>query len=393
MRIQAPRGFTLSAVRAGIKRTGKPDLGIIVADEPCPYAIAFTANHVKAAPILWNLENLDPKVVRAVLVNSGNANAGTGRQGVQACNRVADRLAAQIGMPKSQVVLASTGIIGNPLPVKKFTDAFPALIRNLSSTGGNGFSRAIMTTDTRPKVVREQVDLSGRPASVLGFAKGAGMISPRLMPHATMLSFILTDAALPTRSLRQALSKGIEASFNRITVDGDMSTNDTVVLIASGRVPVSPRDTGRITSTVMAVCRRLATAIVADGEGATKFVTVSVRGASSDRQAGVLARAVANSLLVKTALYGGDPNWGRILAALGSTGIPINPSHVIIRISGEILFSRERVMPGNVATRTRIKMHRRSIPIDIVVGGGDGSYMIHTTDLSRRYVTINAAYE
>lgn len=395
--IQAPVPFRFAGLSAGIKRNGRPDLGLIWSPLPCAYAVAYTSNHARSAHIQWNERHLDPRRLHAVLVNSGNANAATGREGIEDCAAIARSAESVMGLPPGTVALASTGVIGHRLPVGKIQSALPRIHSQLDQDGWKAFSKSIMTTDTRPKVSCRQLHAKAGLCTVLGFAKGAGMISPRLvMPRrrfATMLAFIITDAAVSSGGLRRILSLSLPESFNAISVDGDMSTNDTVMVMASGLVPLRKSEQRAFEQAVAEVMRDLALAIVEDGEGATKHLVIRVAGAKNRGDAEVLARAVGGSALVKTAMYGQDPNWGRILAALGSTRVPIDPEKVDIVIGTCRLFHKGVPTGQAPMHHARRVMKRRCLPILVKVGSGDGQFTLHSTDLSHKYVTINAAYE
>lgn len=393
--VNPPMAFKFSGTAAGIKRNGKSDVGLITSAHPCAFAAAYTANHLKAAPLLWNVAHLRSGVLQAVVANSGNANAATGSGGLRVCDAIAGAAAKILRLRKGTVALASTGVIGKPLPADRIIRALPRLARDLRTDGWKDFARAIMTTDTRPKISQKSLGHAGGP-SILGIAKGAGMIGPHLLipsrPHATMLAFIMTDARITSSALREALHSGLPGSFNAISVDGDMSTNDTVFVMASG---ASSRKVSRETfrKALHEVMGDLAMQIVRDGEGATKFVSIRVRGAGTVREAEIVARAIGQSPLVKTAIFGEDPNWGRILSAAGSTSVLLRPERTTLRIAGVLLFRRGRPAQASAIHTARRLMKNRDIGIHLDLGVGDESFTLATSDLSPGYVTVNAKYD
>src|SRR3954471_16929851 len=317
--MKLPKGFLASGVRAGIRKK-RPDLGLIVAEDGASAAAVFTKNRFQAAPVVLSKSALKKSGgrVKGVVVNAGCANAVTGTEGTSAAKRVRSRTAELLRCSEEEVFLASTGVIGVVLPDKKVRDSLPDAITRLSSGGADAFSQAILTTDVGPKVAQATYTVGGKRGRVVGVAKGAGMIHPNM---ATMLGFVMTDAALDPAALKRALTIAVDQSFNAISVDGDTSTNDTVLLMASGKLGNNARaDIADFQTALNRVCRDLAWMIVRDGEGATRVMEIDVRGARNDREARLAAHAIATSPLVKTALHGGDPNWGRILAAVGRSG-------------------------------------------------------------------------
>ncbi len=313
------KGFRFAGICAGIKKdTSKKDLGIIVCDDPVPAAGLFTRNQVKAAPVVLSQKSLEKGECQAVLVNSGNANCFTGKKGMEDARQCAQMVSETFDIPQDQVALASTGVIGAPLPMDKFATGIPSLAKHLGSSQkyAEDFSQAILTTDTCTKVVEKQVDINGHTISMMGIAKGSGMIRPDM---ATMLAFVCTDAGIDASDLKTALVRANETSFSRITVDGDTSTNDTLICLASGKT--GPLLQGKNLETFQEVltqtCSELAQMVARDGEGATKLVHLTVKGAASQQDAFEVAQTIAHSNLVKTAVFGQDPNWGRITAAAG----------------------------------------------------------------------------
>ena len=321
-----PAGFSFASAACGLKKSGL-DLGLIVSDSPAAAAAVFTRNLVRAAPVLVSERHLRAarRKMRGVIVNSGNANCCTGTDGIAAATATASKVAGELeGIHPSQILVCSTGVIGVPLRSEKIIRAVPALVhaRSASAAAFAKFTRAIMTTDTRPKWASAKCDIGGKRERILGCTKGAGMIQPNM---ATMLAFLATDAAVTPALLSSALRRAVSHTFNAISVDGDTSTNDTVILLANGQSrarKIAREDSGykKFCAALESVCKSLALAIVADGEGAHRVIEIEVRGAPSERAAGQIARTVANSPLVKTALAGADPNWGRILAAAGRSG-------------------------------------------------------------------------
>jgi len=371
--------FKLAAVAAGIKKGGVLDLSMIYSDRAATAAAVFTQNTFIAAPLIVTKKNLQNSghVARAVIVNSGNANAATGEPGIQAAQATADALAAAIECRPDEVIVSSTGVIGRPLPLVKIREAIPNLVAGLLPTNLDLLARGIMTTDTVPKIAATEV--SG--VRIAGVAKGAGMIHPDM---ATMLAFIMTDAALPYDELDEALRYAVHRSFNSISVDGDTSTNDMVVVLANGAsgnrpTPRSFRDG------LMDVCTQLATAIVRDGEGATKFVQIDIEGAPSESAAHTIGRAIARSPLVKTAIYGADPNWGRIVGAVGNSGVPLKSDRVDIYISGVPI-------SDSTLEEARQKLREKEIQIRVVLHSGSASARVWTCDLTEGYIRINADY-
>ncbi len=373
------QGFKTAAVAAGIKPGGALDLALIWSQTPAVAAAVFTQNAFMAAPLVVSKKHLQESGhrVRALLVNSGNANAATGDAGMQAAQQCAELLAREIGCERKEILVASTGVIGRTLPVDRIRASIPSLVSGLLPTNIELLAQGIMTTDTVPKIA--SVEVSG--AEIAGVAKGAGMIHPDM---ATMLSFVMTDAALPHTELDNALRYAVHRSFNSITVDGDTSTNDMVVVLANGLSRVRP-PAGEFQEKLLQVCTELATAIVRDGEGASKFVELTIEGAPSDDAARTIGRTIARSPLVKTAIYGADPNWGRIVGAIGNSGIPLDSDRVDIYIGG---------VPISDATLegARQELKGREVRIRVVLHSGLGSARVWTCDLTEQYIRINADY-
>jgi glutamate N-acetyltransferase / amino-acid N-acetyltransferase len=392
-----PSGFQFAAVKAGIKPSGKADFAIVVADRSASAAAMFTSNRVLAAPIIVGREHLlhSHGRVKVVAVNAGNANCATGEAGIATCREVCAHAAAAFGCATEQVFPSSTGIIGVPLPGAKLIAALPAAESALGSTSSHfdQFAHAILTTDTRRKVSARHFSVAGKQVRIVAACKGAGMIHPQLVPHATMLAYIFTDAAIEPAELQKLLRDAVEPSFNRISIDGDTSTNDTVLLLASGASGVAVDANCKAFSTALtAVCTGLAKQVVADGEGVTHLVELRIEGASSDADALQVARCIAHSPLVKTAWAGNDPNWGRILAAIGYSGVAVDPGRIGIWF-GELEICRNggrSPLMDEHAAHLHLKQKQYEVRIDLGVGCGVCRFW--TCDLTREYVAINADY-
>ena len=392
-----PRGFRFAATNCGLRKAPNLDLGLIVSDEEVTAAGVFTQNLVQAAPVVLCRQHLRNAAsrIRAIIVNSRNANCATGEAGVAAAETTSQALAREIGCDAEQIFVCSTGVIGLPLPVERILNAVPALVKAADRTveGFSGFTRAIMTTDTRPKWAASRCTLSGRTIRLLGCAKGAGMIHPNM---ATMLAYIVSDAAIAPRLLQRALDLTVRGTFNSITVDGDTSTNDTLLALASGaaanRTITRPNaDYRRFLTALENVCRSLALQIVADGEGATRVIEIEVSGAPSDDAARQVASTIAGSSLVKTMFAGADPNWGRILAAAGRSGVKIEPGRTNIYLGG-ILTCQGGVDHAFSERQVHRRMLRDFVPVRVELGPGRGRACMWTCDFTADYVHINASY-
>ncbi len=383
-------GFTAGAVGVGVKDESNKrlDVALLVADRLCAAAAVFTSNEVLAAPCVVTKRHVATGALRAVVVNSGNANACTGEQGERDALAMAEAAAKLIAARPEEIAVASTGVIGVPMPTDRIVRGIGRI--EPSVEGWDVMSRAIMTTDTRQKVAEREVWLRGRPVRVGGIAKGAGMIHPDM---ATLLAFITTDAVLDAPAARRALQVAADASFNAISVDGDTSTNDTVLLLASGASGVAVVDGvwEPFVDALTEVCGELARAVVADGEGATKVFEVRVRGAASPADARAAARTITVSPLVKTAIHGADPNWGRILMAAGRSGARVDQRRASVRIGDVDVFSRGKPCTWDDAAVRRI-FERPSIVLEIDLGVGDARSTAWGCDLSKDYVRINAEY-
>jgi len=388
----AVQGFKAAAVAAGIKKKGGPDLGLIFSEKEAAAAGVFTLNKVKAAPVILTEENIRHGRVRAILANSGNANACTGREGLENAKVTADLVAKELGVKSEEVLVASTGVIGAPLRVDLIARAMPDLVKGLSPEGIPSVVQAIMTTDSFPKISRFDGAVEGRPFRILGMAKGAGMIMPQM---ATMLSFILSDIRIDPSQLGEAVTSAVETSFNRISVDGDTSTNDMVLVLANGLAGngvLSRDDYKGFREGLAQVMGELATMIVRDGEGATKVIRIEIRGAASADDALTAARTVANSALVKTAFYGQDPNWGRIMAALGRSGIRMREEDIRIWVD-EVKIVENGMGRGEAHEKeAAAKMLNKEFTVTVELGQGKYEDRITTCDLTHDYVSINADY-
>ncbi len=397
-----PKGFRFGAVKAGLKASGRPDFALIVADAPASAAAAFTSNRVIAAPLIVDKEHLSATGgrVRVAAINAGNANCAAGEAGLRAAHATCTAIAQVFGCRAEEVFPSSTGIIGVPLPAEKLIAVLAEVAANLGSEPSH-FSEAahaILTTDLVEKVAFARLDVKGRDGaprkvSIAAFAKGSGMIHPQLVPHATMLVYVLTDAAIEPADLDGYLRAAVELSFNRISVDGDTSTNDTVLLLASGAsgVKIGAGDAA-FAAALTDVCTSLARQVVADGEGATHVVELRIGGAASDADALRVAKAIAHSPLVKTAWAGNDPNWGRLAAAIGYSGAQVDPARIDIRF-GKLQICRDG---GRAAEFDEAAAHayitQREFSISIELNQGQGSCVFWTTDLTHEYIRINADY-
>ena len=391
--VTAPAGFLAAAVRCGIRR-GQPDLALVVSEREAAAAAVFTRNRVQAAPIVLSRAALAASGgrARAILVNSGNANACTGPPGDLAARRSAETLAGLLDVPADRVLVASTGVIGEQLPVERLIDSLPRAVARLSTTGGAAAAEAILTTDTCSKQSVRRVDGPGGSYTIGGMVKGSGMIHPDL---ATTLAFVTTDADVPARPLGEILRRAADLSFNRLTVDGDTSTNDMVAVLANGASGVcadgAAPDLDGFARALTEVLVELARAVARDGEGATRLITVRVTGAASEVDALAVARTVAGSLLVKTAVHGADANWGRIAAAAGRAGVDIRPEALTVTINGLAVLS-----PGYLSEFSEEEASKRLAEDEVVLGvdlgTGAAEATTWTCDLTRGYIDINASY-
>ncbi len=396
--ITSPLGFRAAGVTAGLKRNGAPDMAMIVSEKPCSFAGAFTSNLFPAAPVQLCKERvLTQKQIQGVIVNSGVANACVGLEGYTNAVKMAELTGAALGIPAERIMVSSTGRIGVQLPMDKIANGIKLAAAVLSNKGGSNASMAIMTTDTRPKeIALSFLSESGKSVTIGAMCKGAGMIAPKMVvPHATMLCYITTDGAISNELFSAFLSEAVEDSFNKVTVDGDMSTNDTVIAMANGMSGVEIKedspDALHFKVALLMVMQHLARAMAMDGEGATKFVTVEVTGASTDSDAELCARTVANSLLCKTAWFGCDPNWGRVLAAAGRSGAVFSPENVSLDYD-EMPVVRNGMDAGIPETELCQVMKRSEFTVKLNLGEGHGAFTVWTCDVSYDYVKINADY-
>jgi glutamate N-acetyltransferase / amino-acid N-acetyltransferase len=387
--VKLPKGYTASGIACGLKPSGNLDLGMLVSDRPAAAAGVFTTNRVQAAPVQLTRRHIRRGSTRAILVNAGNANACTGKQGYADARAMAEQTARALSITKEKVLVNSTGIIGVPLDMEKVRLGIDAAMKALSADGADEFATSIMTTDTRPKTAEASLG----SARIAGFAKGAGMIAPEM---ATLLAFVVTDAPIERGLLVDALGGATTRTFNSISVDGCRSTNDTLLVVANGAAggePIGPEhpQAGAFRDALEEVCASLARQIVEDGEGATKVVSIVVDGATSDREARRAASSVADSVLLRCALNGADPNWGRVLAALGTSGIPFDPNVVDVSLGGQLLCQNGATGPGD-PEKARAALLDRDVEVRIALKRGDASATVLTNDLSAEYVRINAEY-
>ena len=394
--ITFPQGFRAAGVEAHVKYPNRKDFALLVSDVPAACAGIFTTNAIAAAPVRLDRERVKGGVIRAVAVNTGIANACTGKVGEADALKMSQFVAEALGIPEAQVAVCSTGVIGMTLPMDRIAEgvrlAVPAL--SYGSQAGADAARAIMTTDTVPKSAAYALDVGGVQVRFGGMSKGAGMIEPYM---ATMLGFVTTDAEVPAADLDEAVREAANASFNRIVIDNDRSTNDTLLLLANGKSGVkidrSSPNWVDFKAAVTAVCRDLAKQMVMDGEGVSKFVTLTVSGADDDAEAQRIARSIARSMLVKTSWYGTDPNWGRVIAAAGYSGGHVEEEKVRISYGGVVAFDRGTVVAdADSLAAMKQAMSARAFTVDVDLGLGSGTCTIYTSDLTHQYVTINADY-
>ena len=396
--VTSPQGFVAAAVAAGIKQSGRPDLVLVAADRDCAAAGVFTRNRVAAAPVLLDRATLAAgrAALRGVLINAGNANACTGEPGLADAREMQRLAAAALGTRPEQLLVMSTGVIGVPLPMTRVAAGVAALAPLLSAGGGLAAAEAIMTTDTRPKRAAVVVDLPDGQVTIGGMAKGAGMIHPDM---ATLLGVLTTDAVVAPDVLDSSLREAVAASFNAISIDGDTSTNDSIVLFANGAVGVAVADDesrARFAAALTDLCVQLAQMIVRDGEGATRFVTLVVSGAASTVDARRMADTIATSPLVKTAFAGGDPNWGRIMMAAGRSGAALDPARLALSViapgAPPLQLVRGGTPTGYAEADAAAVFAQPEFTVHLDLGLGDGAATLWTTDLSHEYVSINADY-
>ena len=392
--VTAPKGFLAGSASCGIKKSGKTDLALLYSTVPCMTCGTFTTNKVKSGSVILCIRRLKKGASQAVIVNSGNANCCVGKKEIKDAEEITGLIAKELNLKDESVLMASTGIIGRPLPVDKIKRGIKSLAADLSGSNGTNFAKAIMTTDTVYKEIAVEVDIKGKSVRIAGAVKGAGMINPNM---ATMLAFFTTDAAIEKKALNQAFKESIYDSFNRITVDGDMSTNDSAIMFANAEagnsvIKNNTKSYMIFLNAVKFAAKELSRKIILDGEGAMKFIEITVKGAKTDIAAELCARRIANSSLVKTMIAGGDPNWGRIAAAVGSSGADINPWRMDIYFGGAL------VMKNGTGTNAPRKLllnifKKKEIKIAVDLKSGGKSAEIWTCDMTEEYIKINAEYE
>ena len=390
---EIPKGYTFSAVGAGFKYTGRNDLSLIVSECPAHAAGVFTTNRFQAAPVVRSRESLTlSPMARAILVNAGQANACTGDEGLMLCDTTRDIVGGKLNIAPEEILVASTGVIGDQLRMDLWEQAVPKLVNTLGQSDPLDMAKAIMTTDTFPKVVSKTVTLINGVVRLLGMCKGAGMICPNM---ATMLGFVICDADVEDAWWAETLRNAVETSFNAITVDGDTSTNDCILALANGASGIevcSSSDKRILAAALTDLCQDLAFRIVQDAEGGTKVLRIAVTGAKSKGQAETVARVVGHSPLVKTALYGQDPNWGRIVAAIGRSGADFEPDEVSVAIGDTVIFQQGQPVDGDWDSILAPVLKRDEINVQISLGSGRGKYELLASDLTEEYIKINAEY-
>ncbi len=392
-----PSGFQTAGFTCGIKASGRSDLALFVSDRPATAAGVFTTNKVCGAPVIVSRGRVPSPSARAVIINSGNSNAATGQLGIENAKAMTAALAGELGCSQEAVLVCSTGVIGVPMPMEQLLAGIPRAVKGLGAADQCFLdaATAIMTTDTFPKLASLNVRLSGGTVRVSGVCKGAAMIAPNM---ATMLGVVMTDAALTAEQCDSALRLGVDRTFNCISVDGHMSTSDTVLLLANGAAsgPLTNDDLERVRVAVQQVCQKLATDIIRDAEGADHFITIDVSGLATRDAAYRIAKAIADSALVKTAITGGDPNWGRIVSAAGYAGVDFDTGFVSLRINGTEVYRAGTPVPFNAAALSEQLKGNRDVHLDLAVSGGPcsgaESVRFWTSDLTAEYVRLNSEY-
>ncbi|HBP90012.1 MAG TPA: bifunctional glutamate N-acetyltransferase/amino-acid acetyltransferase ArgJ [Nitrospirales bacterium] len=392
--ITAPQGFVAAGIHSGIKKNHQLDLALIMSEEPGPIAGVFTSNRLPAAPVILDRLYLKKGIGQAIIINSGNANAFTGADGLTNAREMGRRVADQLTIPLHHVFVGSTGVIGVPLPMPAIRNGIFILVSRLRKAGHKKAAKAIMTTDTYPKEIAVQDRIGGKLVTIGGIAKGSGMIHPDM---ATMLAYLTTDVAIDKKTLQTTLHAVTNQTFNCISVDGETSTNDTTLCLANGKAGNLPIKTGttahgKFEALLFQVCHHLAMEIVRDGEGATKIIEFQIHQASSDQAAKQFANTLATSPLVKTAIFGADPNWGRIVAALGRAGAPLRAEKLLIEFNKIPIVKNGKGLGAQVERRIKQQMKKPFLTISISLGMGKGSSKIWTTDLTYDYIKINASY-
>jgi glutamate N-acetyltransferase/amino-acid N-acetyltransferase len=392
--VTSPVGFYASGVRAGIKKKKKKfDCSLIVSRIPCIAAGTFTTNRVKAWPVLYSMKAIQAPRHRAILVSSGNANCVNGPKGKQAVEECVREAVRHLNVGEEEVLIAQTGLIGVPFPVTRLKKAIPKLVKRLSEEGGHAAAKGILTTDPSTKEVAFSFYLGEKKVTIGAIAKGAGMVHPNM---ATMLCFLTTDVAITKPLLKRAIRHAVDDTFNQIAIDNDMSTNDTVLILANGEAGNHPiqkidRDYRMFRHVLEEVCRTIAYEMIKDGEGVSHVCTLRIAGAKNPTEAEKVARNIANSMLFKTMLAGADPNWGRIVAAIGASGVSFNPNSLNISFGKAHVVHNGRLRALNLPKARRV-LQRRSYSIDVVIGKGRGRAEFITSDLTTKYVMINSAY-
>ncbi len=392
--ITSPKGFQAAGIHCGIKKKKLLDLALVVSERDGPIAGVFTNNRVAAAPVVLDRLYLQQGIGRSIIVNSGNANACTGAEGLAAAEEMATLVARRLDTDHHKVFVGSTGVIGQPLPIECIRAGIPALMQRIRRTGGTEAARAILTTDLRVKQIAMRGTVAGRSVTIGGMAKGSGMIHPNM---ATMLAYLTTDAAISQPALQKALSAAVDQSFNCISVDGDTSTNDTVLCLANGLADNAPVQEGTeafsaFRRMLLQACLALALRICRDGEGVTKIVKIHVTGADTSAAAKQVANTVATSNLIKTALFGEDANWGRVMAAIGRSGVPVDPSRIDLSFDKVAMVKNGMGLGAQAERRIAPVFRKKEFTIHIDLGQGSAQSHVWTTDLSYDYVRINASY-
>jgi glutamate N-acetyltransferase/amino-acid N-acetyltransferase len=392
IKINVP-GFLANGISVGIKDGQQKDLALIYSTIPAKVAAVFTKNTFKAAPVIIDAERIKKGTAQAIITNSGCANAATGKDGYRDALSVSAALANQLKIKDEHILLGSTGVIGKRLPVKKIENGMSKLVKGLNEFGIEDAEAAMMTTDKYPKIAIRRGIVGARDITICGIAKGAGMIEPNM---ATLLTYVMTDALIDAKALNTVFHQAIDSTFNTISIDGCMSTNDSAIILANGLAGNNPLERAqarlqRFRDMLSDVLMELSQAVIKDGEGATKFISITVDGAKSRSDARKAAYSIANSNLVKTAFFGEDPNWGRIIAALGSSGIPLEKEKVSLSIGDLLVFSQDTPADIHLSKLKGIYQKDR-IDVRVQLGGGDKSYCVYTSDLSYDYVKINADY-
>ncbi|MBD3380402.1 MAG: bifunctional glutamate N-acetyltransferase/amino-acid acetyltransferase ArgJ [Candidatus Omnitrophica bacterium] len=388
-----PKGFLASGIHCGLKKKRK-DLALLFSKSPCKAEAVFTTNAVKAAPVVLAMKQLEKKTsLRAVFVNSGNANCMTGKRGLSDAREMSSRMSRILGTEPGSVLVSSTGIIGEPLDMKPILRGAGRLAENLSAGGLKDAAEGMITTDNFIKVSVRKFSAGGKEITVTGVAKGAGMIHPDM---ATTLCFILTDAVISRTALRKALKESAEESFNSITVDGDMSTNDTMLVLANGEasnrsIQTGSKEFSAFSGAMKAVSTDLAKMIVRDGEGANKMIEVTVKGARSRADARAAAKGIASSLLVKCAVLGGDPNWGRVASSAGASGARFDPDKITIKLDGTTFYRKGKAVVRTDRKKSRVFKGKKA-GIEVSLGNGRGEARVYSCDISKKYITLNSYY-